>query len=357
MLSNTKIGLGFIVLGAACAGGAGYAGAPSVADVPVIARDATANGQPALNLQGDYPPEPGVPQELRASAGHHAGTSFSVPSAKPVPPRPAPDMPPALADGTGPRGTSGESQRYDTVGYATWYGEEMQGADTASGQPFDANAITAAHRTLPLGSIIEVTALDTGRTILALVNDRGPGKLDLEVDLSRAAAQSLGVTAVAPVRVRLVTASPPDMMALRAGRSASSRIDAPQALLVALRRKLPVRVAVAPTPKARPERVTRAVAAPPPVRVEPRPVAIEPLAPKPVPRPAIVTAGTFVQVAALSNEGRAKALATTLRGRVQRVGAIFRVQIGPYANSASAKAARDDVARRGYGDARIVQTN
>ena len=65
---------------------------------------------------------------------------------------------------------------FDRVGVATWYGEELKGARTASGTPFDPSAITAAHRTLPLNSYVEVTALDTGRTLLVLVNDRGPGR-------------------------------------------------------------------------------------------------------------------------------------------------------------------------------------
>ncbi|WP_225883464.1 septal ring lytic transglycosylase RlpA family protein [Sphingomonas aliaeris] len=268
-------------------------------------------------------------------------------------------MPPDIASVEGPRGTSGQSQRYDTVGYATWYGEEMQGSDTASGQPFDPAGITAAHRTLPLGSIVEVTALDTGRTILALVNDRGPGRPDLEIDLSRGAAQSLGVTGVAPVRIRRVTANSPDIMALRGGQAASRRIDAPQALLVALRRKLPVRAGVAIASKGRFDAPALPVS--PPSREDRigqnagTPAAT--VAPNAGSNQASSAPGAFVQVAALSHEGRAKALATMLHGRVHRVGTIFRVQMGPYANGALAKAARDDVARRGYGDARIVQTN
>ncbi|WP_168371731.1 septal ring lytic transglycosylase RlpA family protein [Sphingomonas sp. Leaf357] len=349
-------------------GGAVFADVPRIANAPAGLRDAPPASAPELDraghvLQGDYPPEPGVPAQdfapepaRRQAHPPRTGAGYDAPPPAPVPDgqsQPT-DMPPAVAASTGPRGTSGEAQRYDTVGYATWYGEEMQGSNTASGQPFDANAITVAHRTLPLGSIVEVTALDTGRTILALVNDRGPGQRDLEIDLSRGAAQLLGVTAAAPVRVRLVNATPPDLMALRSGHPASPRIDAPQSLLTALRRKLPLRAmpiarpaaASIPAPKPRPARRPLPMTDMPPARPEPQPI----------PAP-ISTSGIFVQVAALSNESKAKALATRLNGRVQRVGAIYRIQIGPYANTASAKAARDGVARQGYGDARIVQTN
>lgn len=368
MLSNTKIFLGFTIVLAGC-GGAGYADVPRIANAPADLRDsapvpAPESDQPGHVLQGDYPPEPGVPtQGLALEPAHrqaHAprtGAGYDVPPPAPTPdrhPQPA-DMPPAVAASTGPRGTSGEAQRYDTVGYATWYGEEMQGSNTASGQPFDANAITAAHRTLPLGAIVEVTALDTGRTILALVNDRGPGRRDMEIDLSRGAAQLLGVTATAPVRVRLVNATPPDQMALRSGHPASPRIDAPQSLLTALRRKLPPRAMPVATPvvapRLRPNRAPRPIADAPPAHSPP--AAVES---RSVSAP-ISISGIFVQVAALSSEARAKALATRLNGRVQRVGVIYRIQIGPYANAASAKAARDGVARQGYGDARIVQTN
>src|SRR3546814_319534 len=55
---------------------------------------------------------------------------------------------------------------YDEVGYASWYGEELKGARTASGEKFIPSAVTAAHRTLPMPSYVEVTSLDTGRTVL-----------------------------------------------------------------------------------------------------------------------------------------------------------------------------------------------
>ena len=355
MLSNSRIGFGFTLLAAACVGGAGYAGALNFPDVPSASRGMAGNSKLANHLQG----EPRAPQGAPATQQQPAGASFPPPAflnAQGV----EPDLPPALSSVEGPRGTSGQSQRYDAVGYATWYGEEMQGSDTASGQPFDPAGITAAHRTLPLGSIVEVTALDTGRTILALVNDRGPGRADLEIDLSRGAAQSLGVTGVAPVRVRLVAASSPDMLALRDGQSGARRIDAPQALLVALRRKLPVRAGVAVASKGQ-FVATELSTSPPPPRVErlQHLTGLLPpnFAPKTGLKPAASASGTFVQVAALSREARANALAASLSGRVHKVGAIFRVQIGPYANAGLAKAARDDVARRGYGDARIVQTN
>jgi len=112
----------------------------------------------------------------------------------------SPDGPPSSS---GPSATSGNgADRYDEVGYATWYGEEIGGNRTASGERFDPAAFTAAHRTLPLGSYVEVTSLASGRTILVKVNDRGPGDRGLLIDLSKGAAQALGMNTRGAVRVR-----------------------------------------------------------------------------------------------------------------------------------------------------------
>src|SRR5246127_144787 len=67
-----------------------------------------------------------------------------------------------------------EDWSYDETGIASWYGEAFHGKDTANGETFDLNAITAAHRTLPLPTIVEVTNLDNGRSLQVRVNDRGP---------------------------------------------------------------------------------------------------------------------------------------------------------------------------------------
>lgn len=245
------------------------------------------------------------------------------------------DAPPA---GAGPRGTSQAfgAARYDAVCYASWYGEEVRGT-TASGQRFDPAAITAAHPSLPLGSFVEVTSLDTGRTILVLITDRGPRVAGRIIDLSRGAARLLGIDArpVSPVRVRLAEPPAADQVALRSGRAASPRLDATPQLIAALRKQLPA--------------TTRPAVAVSPSRPAPR--IVEPGRP---PMPAAGAGKLYVQVAAFSSGQRAQALANTLGGSVQNAGTIYRVRLGPFADRAAAAAARDDVARRGYGDARIV---
>jgi len=113
---------------------------------------------------------------------------------------------------------------FDEVGYASWYGTES-GDRTARGEKFRPRAITAAHTTLPLPSYVEVTSLDTGRTILVRVNDRGPFARDRLIDLSRGAAEALGIKAIghAAVRVRRVEPPEKDRERLREGKSAAPR--------------------------------------------------------------------------------------------------------------------------------------
>src|ERR1700761_4382766 len=90
------------------------------------------------------------------------------------------------------------------LGKASWYGAPFQGQATASGEPFDMNSMTCAHRSLPLGATVLVTNLRNHRSVLVRVNDRGPVPENRVIDLSYAAARILGFRGVAPVRLDLV---------------------------------------------------------------------------------------------------------------------------------------------------------
>lgn len=95
---------------------------------------------------------------------------------------------------------------YDEKGIASWYGEQFHNRNTANGEVFDMDLVTAAHKTLPLPSIVEVTDLDTGKKIKVRVNDRGPFVSGRIIDLSKGAAKKLGTyqRGVARVRVRYI---------------------------------------------------------------------------------------------------------------------------------------------------------
>jgi rare lipoprotein A len=89
------------------------------------------------------------------------------------------------------------------VGFASWYGQLFQGKPTASGESFDMNQLTCAHRSLPLGSLIRVTNLRNHKSVVVRVNDRGPVPENRVVDLSYAAAHFLGMSHAGTARVKL----------------------------------------------------------------------------------------------------------------------------------------------------------
>lgn len=88
-------------------------------------------------------------------------------------------------------------------GQASWYGAELAGAKTASGEPFDPAARTAAHPKLPFGTPVTITNLDNGKETVVIINDRGPSVDDRIIDVSQAAAQALGFKDDGTARVRI----------------------------------------------------------------------------------------------------------------------------------------------------------
>lgn len=235
---------------------------------------------------------------------------------------------PPLPEGvraTGPAGTSGVAKSYDEVGYAR--------VGTGAGA-----AITASSPTLPAGTFAEVTALDSGKTILLRVSatENGP------TTLSPAAATLLGVSGThVPVRVREVDPPDVDAVALREGRPASARMDAPPVLLTGLRTLLEKEPPPSPAPTPTP---TKPLAEKPAPSPKPEPSAAKPAA-----------KGRYqVQVATFSTRDRAAGLAKAMDGHVMPAGRYFRVRLGPFQTRAEANRARDAAAKRGYADARVL---
>ncbi|NWK96547.1 septal ring lytic transglycosylase RlpA family lipoprotein [Sphingobium lactosutens] len=259
---------------------------------------------------------------------------------------------------------------YDEVGYAGRSDEGSQNGATANGEPFVASAISAAHRTLPLPSYVEVTALDSGKTILVRANDRGPMRNDQIIALSPGAAAQLGVSGagVVPVRVRRVNPPEQERAVLRAHGRAAERLETPAALLKVLREKLPhagpeaapalsarAKTAIAPTksaPAIRPGADFDQATVPAPSRPAPsRPAA--------KPAPAATTAapargGYVVQVGAFSTQARAETLAKSIGAHVEPGGAMWRVRFGPYPTQQAAQAGVRAAATKGFENARIM---
>ena len=93
---------------------------------------------------------------------------------------------------------------YDKTGVASWYGPGFHGKYTASGEVFNQNDLTAAHPTLPMPSLVRVTNLENGKSVIVRINDRGPFKSNRIIDLSKGAAKRLGITSIARVRVQFL---------------------------------------------------------------------------------------------------------------------------------------------------------
>ena len=96
-----------------------------------------------------------------------------------------------------------EEPYYDEVGFASWYGPDFHGKKTANGELYNMNALTAAHKTLPLPTFVKVTNLENGRSIVLRVNDRGPFVAGRILDVSRRGAQLLGFDKQGVTKVRV----------------------------------------------------------------------------------------------------------------------------------------------------------
>lgn len=172
---------------------------------------------------------------------------------------------------------------YDVVGIASWYGDKFHGKPTATGEIYNKHDMTAAHKTLPLNSMLYVTNVETGKSIMVRLNDRGPFIGKRIIDLSEAAANALGTKGKGLGKVRVQYAGPADPMAAKRG------VPAPQpAPRIA---EAPRPVAPAPAPRAqeyRPLRQQPMTQAPAPYtapQVAERPVYETPRVSAPVPAP------------------------------------------------------------------------
>lgn len=255
---------------------------------------------------------------------------------------------------------------YDEVGYAGFDGADAAGRNTANGEAFNPAAATAAHKTLPLPNYAEVTALETGRTILVRINDRGPLVNDRLIDLSPGAARQLGIDGQAAVGVRVRRVNPPEQerAVLRQGLTAAERIETPGPLLKVLRDKL----AKLPKPAGAVRLADKPASAPVSYRTQTvseadgrfiREAAGARAAVKvPSTKPAVPKDGTWVvQVAAFASQARAESFARKIGGNVARSSnsILFRVQLGPFANNSEGQKALDEARRLGYSDARLTR--
>ncbi|MDG2003493.1 MAG: SPOR domain-containing protein [Novosphingobium sp.] len=251
-----------------------------------------------------------------------------------------------------------------TIGNVTYTPSDQLNSDEvgyASVAPQKGPGVTASHKTLPLPSYAEVTSLDSGRTILVRMENRGPMSNDLLIELSPDAAMQLGLRAgtTTPIRVRRVNPPEQERAMLRSGRQAPQRMETPAPLLKVLNRKLAENSSLSakrppsPAMMSKPASLTTAKA---PESLLPSQAATAPK--PPVKPPARAANGRFVvQVAAFSTKSRADAVAAKLGANVSKPGRYWYVRLGPYASTADASGDLARAKAAGYSDARIQKAN
>jgi rare lipoprotein A len=237
---------------------------------------------------------------------------------------------------------------YAQTGTASWYGPQFNGQRTASGEVFDQDALTAAHPTLPIPSLVQVTNLENGREIIVRVNDRGPFVGDRLIDLSRGAAQALDFEGAGHARVHVRYLGPAPRRVNADGSQAPASPASPASPPPAT----PTQVDQEEGPRSLlpPSSGSELAGAP----VDNSPYA--------APRPAYTTpvsGGYFVQVGAFSDLSNAHRVRDTVGAagpvvvdvRQSASGAeLFRVRVGPYTSREEADAARRTLSSMGYGE-------
>ncbi|PKU23211.1 septal ring lytic transglycosylase RlpA family protein [Telmatospirillum siberiense] len=249
-----------------------------------------------------------------------------------------------------------EDYNYQETGVASWYGPDFHGKYTANGEIFDQNQVTAAHRTLPLPSFVRVTNLDNGRSLVVRVNDRGPFAHSRILDLSRRAAQLLGMEQQGTARVKVeIMADESRALAMRL----KSKTDEPQ---VAAAPRETVQAETLPPPGSREQAKPIVNSAPPP----PRQTVAEPdaqqLANQPVRTVAVKPTQMYIQAGAFQRYDNANRLSAALSGMgqtkitqvVTKGGTMFRVRMGPLPSLDAADALLEKVIASGYPEAKLV---
>ncbi|HJV41596.1 septal ring lytic transglycosylase RlpA family protein [Caulobacter sp.] len=246
-----------------------------------------------------------------------------------------------------------EDRDYNVVGVGSWYGEQFHNRRTANGEIFDMDIPSAAHKTLPLPSLVEVTNLDNGRRMIVRVNDRGPFVGDRVIDLSKAAADELGYRRQGVARVRVKYVGPAPKSVFEAPRQYA---QAPPASRSFDDIKEPAqRVQVLPS---RPEPTWSAPIAQsaPPIN-PPDPV------PTPAPAPAQAQSAYRIQAAAFSSRENAERAVRQLSGaglaRIEPVerpsGTLYKVVVVAGQDEGEAWSLRERVEALGYSGATVLR--
>ncbi len=254
-----------------------------------------------------------------------------------------------------------EQPDYDETGVASWYGPNFHGQRTANGEVFDANAISAAHRTLPMPVNVRVTNLENGKSLVVRVNDRGPFARGRIIDLSVGAAKLLGFYGKGTARVRVTYVGRADLPGATTPAGPETPPEIANALPAAPTGNVQV-AALDPLPglPQEPPRDVHPLPAPAPEAARPA-ADVEPNGI--VTHVAVPTeTHLYVQLGAFSSAANAKRLKARLAGAqgvfispIDRRGQrLYRVRIGPFDDVGAADLALANAVKSGGTDAKIV---
>jgi len=243
------------------------------------------------------------------------------------------------------------------TGLAIVYGEEFAGLPTANGEVFSQMELTAAHPSLPLPSLVQVTSLDTGREIVVRVNDRGPFEDGANLQLSRKAAETLGMSGAGKGNVRLRYLSPAPVLATQ---PVSQKAITPALPPVKMPAAQPAVTQMAAAPAASEDEL---LGGGPTGAPSPRLMSMTvPQQPAAYIAPAATTGNVFVQLASFSDIGNAESMVRSVGGSLPvdivqaRVNGadFFRVRVGPFQDRDAAEQIRANLYASGTADGRIV---
>ena len=259
---------------------------------------------------------------------------------------------------------------YDETGVASWYGPNFHNKPTANGETFDQTAVSAAHRTLPLPSVVRVTNLGNGRALVVRINDRGPFAHGRIIDLSRRAAQLLGFERQGVARVRVQVLPEESRAAAKLARTGGTPQPVVVTASVSANANAPNAAPIPPVSVETLTPIPGAVVAPTPAEKstapkQPAPSAVELTRQS---RATVLTdqpvepTNLFVQAASFSRQDNA----TRLKSKLSDIGAadvygarvggkqFFRVRIGPLRDVDQADKVLELVIARGFPGARII---
>ncbi len=250
-----------------------------------------------------------------------------------------------------------EDYAYDETGIASWYGAEFHGRPTANGEVFDMNEVSAAHRTLPMPSLVRVTNLENGRVLLIRVNDRGPFARGRIIDLSRRAAQLLAMDRAGTAKVRV------EIMAEESRQLAAIARRRPGTDDAAVATAAPSgKVMVEPLPAPGGGTAGASAGGTPVPSGREQAAAEEPKVSQDVVTIPVRPANIYVQAGAFANPTNAQKLSSQLQSigpaKVERAAVgktvFWRVRVGPATSVEEADRILERVAQAGFPDAKVI---